>query len=162
MEFNPIDKVPELTEMLKEYNPIIHSKSDEKYDWLDEDSLCIELPNQGTGDGLTIECGSYGEFTVSFSYYHSHYSANDFEYGCMCERLAYLLNNKYCAAAMFCGSENKWMGSTMVEKEKILLPLEEIFDFVFERNEFAEKLRTNGGEARFIFWDSSLNKIVKY
>ena len=107
MEFNPIDKVPELTERLKEYNPIIHKNSDEGYDWLDENSLCIELPRYNAGDSLTIECGGYGEFTVCFLYYHAHDSANDYEYNRMCEQLADLLNSKCGSAAILCGSENK-------------------------------------------------------
>ena len=54
------------------------------------------------------------------------------------------------------------MGSRTIEKEEISHPLEEIFHFIFEHKEFAEKLRTNSGEARFVFWDSSLNKTIKF
>ena len=162
MEFKPIEKMSELMEMFKEYNPIIHQNFDDGYDWLDENSCCIEIPNPNAGDNITIECGGCGEFTVCFSYYHSHYFADEYGYSYMCERLADLLNNKICVAAMFCGSENKWLGSTMSKKEKISLPYEEIFSFIFEHKEFAEKLRTNGGEAQFVFWNSSLNKTIKF
>lgn len=162
MEFNPIDKIPELTEMLQSYNPIIRTKSDEGYDWLEEGSFCIEIPNPNAGEKITIECENGGEFTVCCSYYHSHYFADDCEYSYMCEQLSNLLNNKCCSAAIFCGSENEWKGSTLIEKEKVTLPIEEIFSFVFENEKCAEKLRTNGGEARFVFWDGSLNKIIKF
>ena len=161
MEFNPIDKIPELTKMLQAYNPIIHSKSDEGYDWLEEDSLCIEIPNPYGGDSITIECEDCGEFTVGFSYYHSHYFAHNYGYSNMCEELSSLLNNKCCSAAIFCGSENEWLGSTLIETEKLSLPIEKTFDFVFKHNERKEKLRINGGEARFDFWDSNLSKTIK-
>ena len=42
MEFNPIDKIPELMELLQPYGPMIRSRSDESYDWLEENSLCID------------------------------------------------------------------------------------------------------------------------
>ena len=161
-EFTPIDKVPELTEMLQAYHPIIHQNSDEGYDWLDENSFCIEVPNPNTNESLTIEGADCGEFTVCYAYFHSHHFADEYGYSRMCERLSDLLNSKCGSAAIFCGSENKWMGSTTVEKEKISLPLEEIFDFIFEHKKFAEELRTNGGEARFVFWDSRLNKSIRF
>ena len=162
MEFNPIDKVSELMEMFKEYNPIIHKNSDEGYDWLDENLLCIEIPNPNAGDSITIECEDCGEFTVCYAYFHSHHFADDYGYSCMCEQLSDLLNNKICSASIFCGNEKKWMGSTTIEKEKISLPLEDLFHFVFEHREFAEDLRKNGGQARFVFWDSSLNKTISF
>ncbi len=161
MEFNPIDKIPELTEFLKAYNPMIRSKTDEGYDWLEENSFCIELPNSNKSDRITIECEDGGEFTVCFAYFHSHHFADDYGYSFMCRQLTDLLNNKCCSAAIFCGSENEWKGSTLIEKEKVTLPIEENFSFVFENEKSAEKLRTNGGEVRFNFWDSGLNKIIK-
>ncbi|MBO5981802.1 MAG: hypothetical protein J6Q24_05075 [Clostridia bacterium] len=160
MDFNPIDKIPELTELLKAYNPIIRTKTDKGYDWLAEDSFCIEIPNLNADKNITIECENEGEFTVCFAYFHSHY-LDDYGYSNMCEDLSNLLTGKTCSAAIFCGSGNEWKGSTIIEKEKLSLPVEEIFSFVFENKKSAEKLRTNGGEARFDFWDGSLNKIIK-
>ena len=160
MEFNPVDKLPELTKMLQAYNPIVHEKSDEGYDWLDEHSFCIELPNPCGGDSITIECAC-GEFTLCFSYYHSHYSAEDYYYSRMCEQLFNLLNNKCCSAALLYGSEKKWLSSTLIEKEKISQPVEDIFVFVFEHDTYVEKLTTNEGEVRFDFWDSSFSKTIK-
>ncbi len=161
-EFNPIDKLSELTEMLQAYNPIIHQNSDEGYDWLDENSFCIEVPNPDGNESLTIEGADNGEFTVCYSYYHSHYFADEYEYSSMCEKIFDLLNSKCGSATIFCGSENKWMGSTLIGKEDTSLPLEEIFHFVLEHNKFADELRANSGEARFVFWDSSLNKTIKF
>ena len=161
MEFNPIDKIPELMELLQPYGPMIRSRSDESYAWLEEDSLCIEIPNANSDDNLIIECENEGEFTVCFACFHSHYFADDYWYVNMCEDLSNLLNNKFCSAAIFCGSNNEWKGSTIIEKDKISLPIEEIFSFVYEHDKFAEQLRTNGGEARFDFWDVSLNKTMK-
>lgn len=161
MEFNPIDKIPELMELLQPYGPMIRSRSDESYDWLEENSLCIEIPNANSDDNLIIECEDGGEFTVCFSYFHSHYFADDYWYSDMCEDLSELLNSECCTAALFCGSENQWKGSTLLKKEKLSLPVEDMFSFVFENEKHAEDLRTRGGEARFVFWDGSLNKIIK-
>ena len=161
-QFNPIDKVSELTEMLRAYNPIIHSKLDQGYAWLDEHSFCIEIPNPNADQSLFIAYEADVEFTISLSHYHSHYFANEEEYSSMCRQVLELLNNKCCAAAIFCGSENRWMGSTLIDKEKISLPIEELFAFVFKYDDYAKEMRENGAEARFVFWDVSLNRNIKF
>ena len=159
-EFKPIDKLSELTEMLGAYNPIIHQKNEEGYDWLDENSFCIEVPNPNGGESLIIEADCW-EFTVFYSYYHTHFCAEEGMYGAMCITISDILNSKLGTAAIFCGSENKWMSSTMIERENTSLPIEEIFQHTFNHSKSADKLRINGGEARFIFWDSSFNKTIK-
>ncbi len=160
MEIRPIDKTPELTELLRIYNPLIHSKNDNEYDWLGESSVCIEIPNPCGADSIKLVCDN-GEFILCFSYFHSHYCADDNGYGTMCEQLSELLDNKTCCATVFCGSENKWIGSTLLEKDKLSLPIEEIFGFIFDHGSYKEQFSQNGGEARFTFWDSSLNKNLK-
>ena len=156
-EFNPIDKVTELSEMFSEYNPIIHKNTEEGYDY----SVSMELQNPTGGEVIYIDCDS-NEFTVCFSqYYHTHYYPDEGMYDLMCSIIFDLLNSKRGVAAIFCGSDNKWIGSTMIEIDEASLPIEEIFYFVFNKEKSAEELRTNGGEARLIFRDSSLNKIIK-
>ncbi|MBO5785690.1 MAG: hypothetical protein J6R45_00040 [Clostridia bacterium] len=161
MDFNPIDKINELIRIFEEHNPIIRSKSNEGYEWLEESSLCIEIPNPNSDDSITIECEDGGEFTVCFSYCHQHFFANDFGFDYMCKEISDILYCKCCSAALFCGSENEWFGSTLAEKDQIVSPIEDVFDFVFENANLAEKLYKNGGEARFDFWDSKLNKKIK-
>lgn len=161
MEFNPIEKTDELMGIFRECNSILHSKSDDGFDWLSDGSYCIEIPNPDSEDNITIECEDDGEFTVCFSYYHQHFFADDFGYDYMCKQIFSVLSNKCCSAALFCSNENEWLGSTLIEKEQCALPIENIFDFVLENEAFAEKLNKNGGEARFVFWDSGLNKTVK-
>ncbi len=160
-EFNPLDKVPELIQMLQAYDPILHKKSDEGYRWLNENSFCIEIPNPSGGDSILIVYEDLAEFTISYSYYHSHYSANDFEYDCMCKIIFDLLNSKRGSAALFRGSENKWFSSTLVEKDKTSLPPEEIFTFVFKCDDYVEELREKGGAVQFVFWDGNLNRMIK-
>ena len=156
-DFKPIDKVNELSEMFSKYNPIIHQNTEEGYDY----SVSMELQNPLGGEVIYIDCDS-NEFTVCFSqYYHTHYYPDEGMYDLMCSIIFDLLNSKRGVAAIFCGSENKWMGSTMIEIEEASLPVEEIFPYVFNHSKYSEELRTNSGEARLTFWDSSLNKIIK-
>ena len=65
MEFNPIDKAEELLYLLREYNPIIKRKSDEEYEWLEEETdLCIVLINSDPNSQLStleILCEDDGE-----------------------------------------------------------------------------------------------------
>lgn len=161
MEFNPIDKIDDLIARFREYSPIIRSKTDKGFDWLDENSFCIEIPNPDSDAGITIECEYGGEFTVCFSNYHSHFFADDYEYGYMCEEISKILNNQCSCATIFLGSENEWLGSTLAEKEQLISPIEDMFDFVFKNSKRAEMLYKSGGEARFVFWNSGLNKIIK-
>jgi hypothetical protein len=36
------------------------------------------------------------------------------------------------------------MGSTLIDKEKISLPIEELFAFVFKYDDYAKEMRENG------------------
>ena len=76
MEFNPIDKVNDLLDVCKEFNPIIRKRTNEGYDWLKDTDVCIEILNPGSNEreeGMTIICEDGGEFTLCF-HSHTHFS----------------------------------------------------------------------------------------
>jgi hypothetical protein len=49
-EFNPIDKVNDLLDVCKEFNPIIRKRTNEGYDWLKDTDVCIEILNPGSNE----------------------------------------------------------------------------------------------------------------
>ena len=117
MKINPIDKVDDLIQQVKEYNPVVHTNSDKEYDWLEEGNICVEIPNPSSDNPLEIEFQNGGEFIVFFSGGHSHYWCDDEYYNLLCELVVDILNNIKCSASLFYGDENKWMGSSFVDRE---------------------------------------------
>ena len=162
MAFNVTKNAKELLERYRAYAPILRSKADEGYDWLDGDSFCIELPNPHGDHGLVIEYNGAGETVLCFSHFHAHYGINEPEdHDRMYEQLEGILNNDLCCASLFCGDEQKWLCSTMIGKDKTPLPVKEIFHIVYEDEKYETMLHQKGGEARFIFWDRQFNKTLK-
>lgn len=161
MEINPIDKVDDLIDRLIEYQPIIHSKADSGYDWLEEEDVCVKIMNPSSDNHLEILFQNNGESTIFYADNHEHYFGYDVEYKLMCELITDILCNKKCSASLFCGKENKLLGSSYVDKNEINQSVREMFDFVLKYKEFADRLASNGGAVRFTFWDSELNYTIE-
>ena len=167
MEINPIDKAHDLMEKLKNYDPSIRTKSDKGYEWLEEETdICIEVlnpdPNASVKD-MIIHCEDDGEFTLYFGV-HSHFYPYEHEYESMCELALGILNNEYCAENVFCGEEKKWMLGGFDTREELESPIWEDLDRLLEDKDYkyiAEKIKANGGEVHYFFWDSTYNKIIK-
>ena len=140
----------------QQYNPIIRTKNDSDYDWLYEEDRCVEIPNKNPNKNLKIEFQNNGEITVIFCCFHAHYLIEI--YDDMCRQVEDILNNKYCCAALFCGEDKEWKGSTMLKSDEVQLPHKEIFAFVLENPKPKNELLSKGGEARFDFWDSEISK----
>ena len=155
MEFNPVEKVNELIDTLKKFNPTIRKKTDEGYEWLEEDTdVCIEILNPDSynpDDGLTIICEDDGEFTLCFGA-HYHYWGCDEEYNQMCQDALDILKNKMCSANILSGEGKKWIGGGWLRCDEIDLPIKDVFFFLNLPIEY---------EAHYSFWDNSLNKIIR-
>lgn len=153
-DIDPAEVLAELTELLKAYNPEIHTGKDSDYDYLGDGEFCIILKNQ-TGNELFIDLTD--EFTVSFDYWHSHY----FDYESLKRCVFQLLNNERCVFIVFIGE--RWMGSGTSEKpfETKAEVKEEMKDFLY-RDESVQEARDNGVEARIVYWDESKNRTIRF
>ena len=165
MEFNPIDKAEELLYLLREYNPIIKRKSDEEYEWLEEETdLCIVLINPDRNSQLStleILCEDDGEFTLSCGA-HAHYYPYDEEYKRMCEIVLNILENRCCSGDLLYGEEKEWIMGGFFDREGLEHSVQDIFHYAFYESEYlSKKLQSGFWEARYVFWNSKYDKIVK-
>ena len=163
MEINPIDKVQDFIDKLQGYSFEIKKQSDEGYDWLEEpEDMCVVIANPTSENSLEIQFENEGEFTLFFGHTHSHYFNDDYEYNTLCDNVVDILNNRLGSGSLFYGTEDKnWLGSTFVTLQQVNQPIQQAFDFTLKHEEFSNKLRDFGGEARFVFWTDSLSKTIK-
>lgn len=153
-DINPAEVLAELTELLKAYNPEIHTGQDAGCDYLGDDEFRMILKNQ-TGNELLIDLTD--EFTVAYDYWHGHY----FDYGGVKRCVFQLLNNERCVFIVFI--EDRWMGSgTSVKPFATKAEVkEEMRDFL-DRDELAQEAREKGVEARIVYWDESKNRTIRF
>lgn len=165
MDINPIDKVDELLEMLQQFNPTVKRITDRGYEWMEEETdICIEILNPNSDnpdDGLLIICEDNGEFTLGFGDMHEHYNACSNEYKEMCKTTLDILNNKLCSVVFLLGDEKTWIASSYITVDEISNPLSAVFGCSWQKEYFADKIKSGDCEAHCHFWDSSLNEIIK-
>lgn len=162
MEINPIDKAQDLLAEFERFAPLLRRKSDNGYDWLEEDTdVCVEIPNPVRENSITIECQDDGEFTLLFAAYHSHFFSDEDGYARLCETVSDILNSKKCSAVLYGGEEKKWLGSTLISCEEVNNSVKDIFRSVLEHREFSDCLKAGGGEVCYVFWNSEQNRTVK-
>lgn len=158
-DVEPVEKLEELTELLKEYNPQIHTCKDEGYNYLEEDDVCITLKNQ-FGKEFYIDLND--EFTISYDVWHCHYSPYQGEYEMLKEELKLLLTNTGYIFSVFI--QDQWMGSMTLEE-----PLtsktqvkKQIQQFLKRDKQWIRQAKAKGVEARMVYWDESNNMIVTF
>ena len=160
IEIIALDKVAEILDTFKEYNPHIFSKTDEGYEWLEEDdSKCIVLDNPYYDETLEIVVGDMDEFMLYFAKSHAHYSNYQFDYDQMIERIKEILTNNSCAGVIT-DNEGNWFGSAFFDKDDIKKAPQSTFDFVFKEKEFADKLLSKGYKVEYSFWNPIDNSVI--
>ena len=160
IEIIALDKVAEILDTFKEYNPHIFSKTDEGYEWLEEDdSKCIVLDNPHYEETLEIVVGDMGEFMLFFAKSHAHYSNYQLDYEQMIERIKGILTNNFCAGVIT-DNEGNWFGSAFFDKDDIKKAPQSTFDFVFKEKEFADKLLSKGYKVEYSFWNPIDNSVI--
>lgn len=110
--YEPIDKLDELTDFLKEHDPEVTDIS--------ENSAVVTLKSgSGTENNIGIDLGaaSEGEITLFFGGWHKQYSCYGIEgysdFGGLLEDLDGILNNRKFAVCTYIGGQ--WFGSEMAE-----------------------------------------------
>lgn len=127
--------------------------------YLGECYVCITILNPYSDSKMFIDLED--EFTLTYGAYHSHFFADTGEYEEMVKEIQGLLKNEICSAALYYGTDKKWLGSTSIPKDDINKPFKEIFSFVMKKKEFKSKLRSYGGEVQYIFWNPSDNRTIQ-
>ncbi len=97
--FKAVEKLPELVEEFKQFNPSIHSHDGEGYDWLETDEdccRCLLIPNPNTDDD-DIEIETRGEFILYFAGSHAHYENDETGYKSLLEDISDIIIGNTCA-----------------------------------------------------------------
>ena len=160
-EFKPVDKLPELQFLLSETKFEFHREGDEdeEYQYLKKGDVCITVQNPYQSAPMFIDLND--EFTLTYGAYHDHYYPDLQGYEEMVSNMQGILKNEICLAALYYGSEKRWLGSTGIAKSQLMRPVKEIFDFVWKQSEFRKNLKDYGGEAQFCFWNPVDDRIIK-
>lgn len=159
-EIDIFDKVGEIMELFKDYNPKVFSQSDEGYDWLEEaDSKCIVLNNPYCGNPIEIGVGDMDEFTLFFAGGHAHFDSNLLDYGRLIDCVRNILQGMECAGRLM-DSAGKVYGAGFFEKEKVTRLPEEVFQSVFRIPLYADQLLRIGYKVEYTFWNPVDNHTV--
>lgn len=153
-DVEPMEKLDELCERLKEYNPTVHRPDDPdpEYNYLEPGCACVTLDNPFREWPMFIDLE--GEFSLTYGNWHSHYFGSESEYQCLLKDIDNILTNRACAATLFTGTEKKWLGSRLITKDQLeRLQVQEVFEYVLKYPEFKKRLQDNGGIAEFRFWN---------
>lgn len=162
VEIDPVEKIDEILELFKEFCPKIYSKTDEGYDWIEEDfSRCIVFVNPFSSENLEINVGDSGEFTLFFSAVHAHYFSYQSDYEEMLDTIKNILSNKLCAGTIS-NLDGKWFGSGIFKNTEVGKNPQEVFDFVFKEKEFRNTLLKTGFEIKYTFWNPANNQSIKH
>lgn len=161
MEINPTEKLDELCALLADQQIEVHKApdADPEYAYLDEGCVCITVLNPYSDSKMFIDLDD--EFTLTYGAYHSHFFADTGEFEEMIKEMQGFLKNETCSASLYYGTDKKWLGSTVISKDDISKPFKEVFSFVLKAKEFKSKLKSNGGEIQYIFWNPADNRTIQ-
>lgn len=153
-DVNPIDKKDEILEILKEYNPVVHTNKEADYSWIYDDSVSIVVSDESGAEMLFIDLE--GEFSYGFGGWHTHADPYRFDYERMLKNIKNILDNKLAAICIKCNGD--WMGSSLanideLDRENLI---NEAKGFLTDK-EFREKMRLNGIVIECNFFDKSKN-----
>lgn len=161
MEIDPIEKLDELCALLANQQIEVHKApdADPEYHYLGEGCVCITVLNPYSDSKIFIDLDD--EFTLSYGAYHSHFFADTGQYEEMIKVIHGLLKNEICSASIYYGTDKKWLGSTITQRDNVNKPFKEIFSFVLKEKTFKRKLRLYGGEVQYTFWNPSDNRAIQ-
>lgn len=98
IQVDPTTRVEALMQEFALFNPVLKRKSDEGYDWLEDDECaCIIIPNPA---GHEIEIELAGEFTLYFGGTHCHYWAYESGYEDLILDVHDIIKGKMCSFSL--------------------------------------------------------------
>ena len=161
MFFNPLDKLNEMMDILKEFDPKLRRKTDVGYESLETDTdLCIEILRPGFDDpskGLLILCEGEGFFSMWLDWFMWAFFLEK-EYEALCQTALDVLNNRICVVKLRCLADGAEVGGAAIRSDDLGRPLRELCPDFWEYDAFLERITLGEFEVCYTFWDSSLNK----
>lgn len=158
-EIDPITKREEIIKYLLVYNPLVYTKMDEEFNYLDGDGIAICAKNV-SGEEIIIELED--EFSLFFGGWHAHYCADESDYSYFIRDLESILNGKKYAINVKCN--NEWLCSMLsndefINKDRIK---ESIADYIGKIEEFRIKMKKNGIDVNCTFWNIGTNQEIHF
>ena len=157
MDINPVDKKNEICKLLDdledEYEIHTFAEMNKEYEYLEEDNICITVLNPTCQYKLYIDLEYYGEFTLSYYKWHSHYFPDVMDYEVLYNDLKAIPNNDKCTENI--SSKKRLIYSALTEIKDI-----ESYNFKADKSlpsEFIKELKKVGGSVELFFWDCSKN-----
>lgn len=154
MEINPIDKKQEICSLLQQLNfqyEIHTSNSEEEYEYLDENDICIMIPNSNCEYPMYVDLEDDGEFTLSFYKWHMHYCCYEWDYNQLCKDLTDILKNSKCIIII--NSNKRWLCSFLSET-KVDRSYNYDNDIKRLSKEFQEEIKELKGNVELFYWDT--------
>ncbi len=154
-EINVLEKKEEILNLLKSYNPVVHTNSEKDFDWLSDDGVSI-IVSKGAEELLYVDLD--GEITLGMGGWHTHYAAYLMDYNLFKETLLEFIEGKLCAVSIKC--DEKWMGSYMFYESEISVQnlVTHTYEFL-SATEFRDKLDECGFIIQCSFLDSSKDRV---
>lgn len=160
IEINPIDKKQEICSLLQKLNckyEIHNSGFDKEYEYLQENDICITIPNSNCEYSLYIDLEDNGEFTLSYYKWHAHYFGEEWDYNRLCEDLTDILENNKCV--MIINSNKRWFYSGLSET-KIDKKYNCDSDIKKLPKEFQKEIKELKGNVELFYWGIKDNVLI--
>ncbi len=162
VEINPIDKKQEICMLLEKLNcqyEMYTSNSSKEYKYLNENDLCIKIPNPYSEYPIYIDLENNGEFTLSYYKWHTHYFGVDWDYDGLCEDLTDILQNNKCVIII--NSNKRWLSSRL-SATKIDKNYDYKYDIKKLPKEFQDELEEFKGKVELFYWDVKDNVSIDF
>lgn len=160
IEINPIDKKQELCSLLQKFNCKyeIHTlNNDSEYEYLNENDVCITIPNSKCEYPMYIDLEDNGEFTLTYYKWHTHYYCDEYHYTKLCEDLIAILKNEKCVIII--SSNKRWLYSGLSETK-----IDENYNYKNDiqrlPNEFKNEIKKLKGNIELFYWDTKDNVVI--
>ena len=157
---NPTDKKQEICSLLQKLScqyEVHNFNSDKEYEYLQENDICITIPNPNCEYSIYIDLEYNGEFTLSYYKWHGHYFGEEWDYSKLCEDLTDILKNNKCVIII--NSNKRWLYSGLSET-KIGKNYNYDNDIKKLPREFQDEIKELKGNVELFYWDSKDNIVI--
>ena len=154
-EINVFDKKDEIVELLKPFNPTIHTNAEKDFDYLPDEGVSI-IVLRDEEEVLYVDLE--GEITLGIGGWHTHYAPYLIDYNMFKETLTGIIAGRVCAVCIKCRGE--WMLSFITDETEVSeQELVRQTSNQLSAEEFRKKLNKYGFSIQCSFLDSSKDRL---
>ena len=109
-DIDVMSKKEEIISILSSHDVVIHTNSDDGFDWLEDGCVSIIIDNR-------MYINLDGQITLGLGSWHTHYDAYRRDYNYFLNNLKGILDNEKCSMDIFCKDE--WLYSNLIDAADI-------------------------------------------